>query len=79
MVKLVSYNLETEEWGAVHYPLDAPTSGWVGLSEIVAHGDWVYVVERDNLVGGDAVTKKVYRVCLRPRWCLRRWAGRCRW
>ncbi len=62
MVKLVSYNLETEEWGAVHYPLDAPTSGWVGLSEIVAHGDWVYVVERDNLVGGDAVTKKVYRV-----------------
>jgi hypothetical protein len=62
MVKLVSYNLETEAWGAVHYPLDAPTSGWVGLSEIVAHGDWVYVVERDNLVGGDAVTKKVYRV-----------------
>jgi hypothetical protein len=42
--------------------MDAPTTGWVGLSEIVAHGDWVYVVERDNLVGGDAVTKKVYRI-----------------
>ncbi len=62
MAKLVAYNLETEEWGAVHYPKDAPTSGWVGLSEIVAHGDWVYIVERDNLVGGDAVTKKITRV-----------------
>lgn len=62
--KLVSYNLETEEWGAVHYPKAEPASGWVGLSEIVAHGDWVYVVERDNQVGGAAVTKKVYRVPL---------------
>ncbi|MFD0978129.1 esterase-like activity of phytase family protein [Tropicimonas aquimaris] len=60
--KLVAYNLETGEWGAVHYPKAAPNSGWVGLSEIVAHGDWVYVVERDNLIGDAAVTKKVYRV-----------------
>ncbi|SNT34677.1 esterase-like activity of phytase family protein [Tropicimonas sediminicola] len=60
--KLVAYNLETGEWGAVHYPKAAPDSGWVGLSEIVAHGDWVYVVERDNLIGDAAVTKKVYRV-----------------
>ena len=61
-VKLVAYNTETEEWGAVRYPLEAPTGGWVGLSEIVAHGDWVYIVERDNLVGGDAALKAIYRV-----------------
>ncbi len=63
-VKLVSYNTDTGEWGAVRYPLDAPTSGWVGLSEIVAHGDFVYVIERDNLLGDLAATKKVYRVAL---------------
>lgn len=61
-VKLVAYNTETKEWGAVRYPLEAPTSGWVGLSEIVAHGDWVYIVERDNLVGTDAALKAIYRV-----------------
>ena len=63
-VKLVAYNFETEEWGAVHYPKAAPEKGWVGLSEIVAHGDFVYVVERDNQHGIAAVTKKVYRIPL---------------
>ncbi|APX12871.1 esterase-like activity of phytase family protein [Tateyamaria omphalii] len=63
-VKLVAYNLETEEWGAVHYPKAEPAQGWVGLSEIVAHGDHVYIVERDNQHGIEAVTKKVYRVPL---------------
>ena len=61
-VKLVAYNLETEEWGAVRYPKAEPASGWVGLSEIVAHGDFVYVVERDNQIGAAAVTKKIYRI-----------------
>lgn len=61
-VKLVSYNIDTEEWGAVHYPKAAPEKGWVGLSEIVAHGDYVYVVERDNQIGADATIKKVYRI-----------------
>lgn len=61
-VKLVAYNLETEEWGAVHYPKADPDTGWVGLSEIVAHGDYVYVIERDNQIGGAAVTKKIYRI-----------------
>lgn len=61
-VKLVSYNIETEEWGGVHYPKAVPTKGWVGLSEIVAHGDNVYVVERDNQIGADAKIKKVYRI-----------------
>ncbi|WP_425074290.1 esterase-like activity of phytase family protein [Sagittula sp. S175] len=61
-VKLVAYNIETEEWGAVRYEKAAPEKGWVGLSEIVAFGDWVYVIERDNQIGAEAVTKKVYRI-----------------
>ncbi|SPF79340.1 hypothetical protein PRI8871_01135 [Pseudoprimorskyibacter insulae] len=61
-VKLVSYNLETEEWGAVLYPKAEPATGWVGLSEIVAHGDYFYVIERDNQIGSAAVTKKIYRI-----------------
>ncbi|NNU79976.1 alkaline phosphatase [Halovulum dunhuangense] len=60
--KLVSYNIETEEWGAVHYPKESPATGWVGLSEITVHGDWVYIVERDNQVGPNAVTKQLTRV-----------------
>ncbi|MQQ10390.1 alkaline phosphatase [Epibacterium sp. SM1979] len=61
-VKLVAYNTETKEWGAVHYPKAEPAKGWTGLSEIVAHGDYVYVIERDNQHDDRAVTKKVYRI-----------------
>ncbi len=61
-VKLVAYDLETGEWGAVHYPKASADKGWVGLSEIVAHGDHVYVIERDNRIGADAAVKKIYRV-----------------
>ncbi|NOD65500.1 MULTISPECIES: esterase-like activity of phytase family protein [unclassified Ruegeria] len=63
-VKLVAYNLETKEWGAVHYPKTDPEKGWVGLSEIVAFGDHVYVIERDNQHDHRAVTKKIYRIPL---------------
>jgi hypothetical protein len=61
-VKLVAYNLETKEWGAVLYEKAQPETGWVGLSEITAHGDHVYVIERDNQHDHRAVTKKVYRI-----------------
>jgi len=61
-VKLVSYNIETEEWGAVRYEKAEPATGWVGMSEITAHGDFMYVVERDNQHDFRAVTKKVYRI-----------------
>lgn len=61
-VKLVAYNLETKEWGAVSYPKAEPTKGWVGLSEIVAHGDYFYVIERDNQIGEAAAIKKIYRI-----------------
>lgn len=65
MVKLLAYNLETATWGAVHYPLDTPTEGaWMGLSEITAHGDWLYIVERDNQIADRAVTKQLTRVAL---------------
>ncbi|WP_171173019.1 esterase-like activity of phytase family protein [Ruegeria sp. HKCCD8929] len=63
-VKLVAYNLKTKEWGAVLYPKAEPETGWVGLSEIVANGDHVYVIERDNQHDSRAVTKKIYRIPL---------------
>lgn len=63
-VKLIAYNLATKEWGAVRYPTDPAESGWVGLSEITLHGDHVYIIERDNLIGEAARIKKLYRVAL---------------
>jgi len=64
MVKLISYQPATETWGAVRYPLNKAEQGWVGLSEITAHGDHVYIVERDNQIGQAAKLKKLYRVPL---------------
>jgi sugar lactone lactonase YvrE len=63
-VKLVAYNIDTEEWGAVHYPLEPKGEGWVGLSEITAHGDHVYIIERDNQIGEAAKLKKLFRVAI---------------
>jgi hypothetical protein len=62
-LKLVSYKPSSKEWGAVRYPLNAaPEGGWVGLSEITLHGDYVYIVERDNQISLKAGEKKLYRV-----------------
>lgn len=61
-VKLVSYNPKAKEWGAVRYPLDRSEKGWVGLSEITAHGEHVYIVERDNQIGATATVKRLYRI-----------------
>ncbi|MEF2072825.1 esterase-like activity of phytase family protein [Consotaella aegiceratis] len=64
-VKLLAYDTKAENWaGAVRYPLDVAETGWVGLSEITANGDWVYIVERDNQIGAAAKEKKLYRVAL---------------
>ena len=63
-VKLVSYDLQTQEWGAVAYPLEPAGDGWMGLSEIAIDGDWAYVVERDNLIGDAAAVKALFRVPL---------------
>ena len=62
--KVLGYNLEAKEWSVIHYPLTEPATGWVGLSEIVAHGDHLYFVERDNQLAGAAVTKLITRVPL---------------
>jgi len=67
MVKLLAYNTAEETWGAVHYPLDASSGAdgaWVGLSEITAHGDYLYLIERDNQIAGNAAIKKLTRVAL---------------
>jgi hypothetical protein len=62
-LKLVSYTPASGEWGAVRYPLEAaPEGGWVGLSEITVHGDYAYIVERDNQIAGKAGLKAIYRV-----------------
>ena len=62
-VKLLAYNTDSKEWGAVRYPLEAPAEGaWVGLSEITVHGDFAYIVERDNQIGDKAALKAIYRV-----------------
>ena len=63
-VKLVAYNTKSGDWGAVRYQTAKPATDWVGLSEITAHGDFVYVVERDNQHDTRAVTKKIYRIPL---------------
>jgi sugar lactone lactonase YvrE len=61
-VKLVAYNPEKKIWGAVLYEKAEPEKGWTGLSEIVAHGENVYVIERDNQIGEAAQIKKIYRI-----------------
>jgi len=64
-VKLVAYNTNSKEWGAVRYQLDAPADkGWVGLSDIEIHGDYAYIIERDNQIGTKAAIKKIFRVAL---------------
>lgn len=64
-VKLLAYKPASKTWGAVAYPLETPAEGaWVGLSEITIHGDYAYIVERDNQIGGKAQLKALYRVPL---------------
>ena len=62
--KLVSYHLKSKTWGAVRYPTLRTQNGWVGLSEISAHGDWVYVIERDNQIDEKAKIKRLYKVAI---------------
>jgi hypothetical protein len=61
--KVLSYDLESEEWGVAHYPLTPAETGWVGLSEVVAHDGFLYFIERDNLFE-NAATKQITRVSL---------------
>ncbi|MEL6915229.1 MAG: esterase-like activity of phytase family protein [Pseudomonadota bacterium] len=62
--KVLGFDLETEEWLVIHYRKTEPATGWVGLSEIVAHDGFVYFIERDNQHDTRAVTKMITRVPL---------------
>ncbi|OQM74016.1 esterase-like activity of phytase family protein [Manganibacter manganicus] len=63
-VKLLAYKPKAKEWSAVRYPLEKAEKGWVGLSEITAWKDKLYIVERDNQIGTDARLKAIYAVAL---------------
>ncbi|SHF91647.1 Esterase-like activity of phytase [Loktanella atrilutea] len=63
-VKLLNYAPETETWTAVAYPLETAEAGWVGLSEIVDHDGYLYLIERDNQIGDAARIKLITRVAL---------------
>ncbi|WP_459778310.1 esterase-like activity of phytase family protein [Photobacterium sp. R1] len=63
--KLLAYHLKEKRWQAVRYPLEAVENGWVGLSEIAAYGDSLYLIERDNQIGEQAVIKQITRVRLK--------------
>lgn len=63
------YDLATQTWKFVFYPLDAYSSqfagGWVGLSEITSLGNGEFMVlERDNRGGLDASIKRLYKINL---------------
>ena len=62
------YNVASESWQFVFYPLDAAESqdgGWVGLSDITSLGDGTFLIlERDNKGGPDAAIKRLYTIDL---------------
>lgn len=63
-VLLVSYDINSDSWGGVLYPKESASTGWVGMSEISAFDNYVYLIERDNQFGDRAVTKMITRVAL---------------
>ena len=66
LVKLLAYKPSAESWAAVHYPLDTPKTGWIGLSELTSVGDDGFLlVERDNQIGPKAKVKQLTFVSLK--------------
>ncbi|MTH76532.1 esterase-like activity of phytase family protein [Paracoccus aestuariivivens] len=61
--KLLQFDPASGEWAGVRYPLESG-EGWVGLSEIAIHGDNMYLIERDNLIGQAAKLKQITSVAL---------------
>ncbi|MCJ8141162.1 esterase-like activity of phytase family protein [Falsirhodobacter halotolerans] len=65
VAKLLAYDPTAQAWlGAVAYPLDTAEEGWIGLSDLAVHGDHLYLIERDNLIGEAARLKAITRVAL---------------
>jgi hypothetical protein len=64
MAKLLAYKPADKSFGVVHYPLDTPEKGWIGLSEITSVNGGLVIIERDNQVGPDAKVKQLTYVSL---------------
>ncbi|BBO82174.1 alkaline phosphatase [Desulfosarcina ovata subsp. sediminis] len=68
--KIGRYDVATEAWGFVHYPLEAEgNGGWIGLSELTLLPDGMFaVIERDKgwgpTTGLNAELKAIYGVDL---------------
>lgn len=62
-VKLLQLDPATGDWSGVRYPIESG-KGWVGLSDLAVHDGYLYVIERDNLIGEAATLKQVTRVAL---------------
>ena len=62
-VKLLRLDPASSEWTGVRYPIESG-EGWVGLSDLARHDGWLYLIERDNLIGDKAALKQVTRVDL---------------
>ncbi|VUD52334.1 hypothetical protein TDB9533_01609 [Thalassocella blandensis] len=67
--RIAIYDLASETWSSVFYPLDSNESqvsgAWVGLSDITSLNDGRFLVlERDNQMGPDAAIKRLYMVDL---------------
>lgn len=69
IARIGRYDTVTRQWSWLGYPLDTATTGWVGLSELVAvDHDTFAVVERDNQRGPAASIKRIYRFDVLPTW-----------
>ena len=69
IARIGRYDTVTGQWSWLGYPLDATTTGWVGLSELVAvDRDTFAVIERDNQRGPAATIKKVYAFDVPATW-----------
>ncbi|RNF33930.1 esterase-like activity of phytase family protein [Paracoccus methylarcula] len=62
-VKLLQLDPASGEWSGLRYPIETG-EGWVGLSDLAVHEDALYLIERDNLIGGKAALKQITRVDL---------------
>jgi hypothetical protein len=58
--RILRYHVATNDWGVLHYPLDATPAGWMGLSEIAATGPDSFVVIERNNQWGEAAIKRLY-------------------
>lgn len=62
-VKLLQLDPESGAWAGLRYLIESG-KGWVGLSDLAAHGGYLYLIERDNLLGDAARVKAITRVAL---------------